>query len=179
MKSFLFALPVLILALSSNVTGWIGVVAALGGLIFVHELGHFLVAKRMGMPVEVFSLGFGPRLVGFKWRETDVRLSALPLGGYVKLLGFNPEDPDAEDPYGFQHQPIWKRQLFFAGGIIFNVLTAFVADPVALDRSTAASPVAAPFAAPDSGPAWPPIMPLAEPFAAACVLASAAASRAV
>src|SRR5690348_12178614 len=98
----------------------------LGGLIFLHELGHFLVAKRMGMPVEVFSLGFGTRLVGFKWRETDVRLSLLPLGGYVKLAGFNPEEPGAEDPHGFLKQPVWKRQLFYGGGIIANLIVAFV-----------------------------------------------------
>ena len=98
----------------------------LGGLIFLHELGHFMVAKRMGMPVEVFSLGFGTRLVGFKWRETDVRLSLLPLGGYVKLAGFNPEEPGAEDPHGFLQQPVWKRQLFYSGGVIMNLLTAFL-----------------------------------------------------
>lgn len=103
----------------------------LGGLIFLHELGHFIVAKRMGMPVEVFSLGFGTRLVGFKWRETDVRLSLLPLGGYVKLAGFNPEEPlkdgeEAEDPHGFLKQPVWKRQLFYSGGIIANLIVAFV-----------------------------------------------------
>ena len=97
----------------------------LGGLIFLHELGHFIVAKRMGMPVEVFSLGFGTRLVGFKWHETDVRLSLLPLGGYVKLAGFNPEEPGAEDPHGFLRQPVWKRQFFYAGGVIMNLITAF------------------------------------------------------
>ena len=97
----------------------------LGGLIFLHELGHFMVAKRMGMPVEVFSLGFGTRVAGFKGRETDVRLSLLPLGGYVKLAGFNPEEPGAEDPHGFLKQPVWKRQFFYAGGVIMNLLTAF------------------------------------------------------
>lgn len=100
-------------------------VVMLGGLIFLHELGHFMVAKRMGMPVEVFSLGFGTRLFGFKWRETDVRLSLLPLGGYVKLAGFNPEEPSAEDPHGFLNQPVWKRQLFYSGGVIMNLITAF------------------------------------------------------
>ncbi len=108
-----------------DLRGLLGIVGALGGLIFVHELGHFLVAKRMGMPVEVFSLGFGPRLLGFKWRETDVRLSALPLGGYVKLAGYNPEEPDAEDPHGFLQQPTWKRLLFYGGGVLFNLLAAW------------------------------------------------------
>jgi regulator of sigma E protease len=100
--------------------GFWGPVVMLGGLIFLHEGGHFLAAKYMGMPVEVFSFGFGPRLIGFKWRETDVRLSALPLGGYVKLAGFNPEEPGADDPYGFLHQPFSKRMLFYSGGILAN-----------------------------------------------------------
>jgi len=106
--------------------GFWGPVLMLGGLIFLHEGGHFLAAKYMGMPVEVFSLGFGPRLLGFKWRETDVRLSALPLGGYVKLAGFNPEDPGADDPYGFLKQPYGKRMLFYSGGILANLATTLV-----------------------------------------------------
>ncbi|MFN7958763.1 MAG: site-2 protease family protein [Holophagaceae bacterium] len=106
--------------------GFWGPVLMLGGLIFLHEGGHFLAAKYMGMPVEVFSLGFGPRLLGFKWRETDVRLSALPLGGYVKLAGFNPEEPGADDPYGFLKQPYGKRMLFYSGGILANLLTTLV-----------------------------------------------------
>ena len=118
-------LPLLLLALP-DLKGILGILGAIAGLIFVHELGHFLVAKWMGMPVEVFSLGFGNRLVGFTWRETDVRLSILPLGGYVKLAGYNPEEPEAEDPHGFLKQPAWKRLLFYSGGIIGNILTAWV-----------------------------------------------------
>ena len=118
------SLPLALFALPTLAAVWPPVVM-LGGLIFLHELGHFMVAKRMGMPVEVFSLGFGPRLLGFRWRETDVRLSLLPLGGYVKLAGFNPEEPGAEDPHGFLNQPTWKRQLFYSGGVIMNLLTAF------------------------------------------------------
>jgi regulator of sigma E protease len=106
--------------------GFWGPVVMLGGLIFLHEGGHFLAAKYMGMPVETFSLGFGPRLFGFKWRETDVRLSALPLGGYVKLAGFNPEEPGADDPYGFLKQPYGKRMLFYSGGILANLVTTLV-----------------------------------------------------
>jgi regulator of sigma E protease len=98
----------------------------LGGLVFLHEGGHFLAAKYMGMPVEVFSLGFGTRLFGFKWRETDVRLSVLPLGGYVKLAGFNPEEPGADDPYGFLQQPYGKRMLFYSGGILANLATTLI-----------------------------------------------------
>ena len=106
--------------------GFWGPILMLGGLVFLHEGGHFLAAKYMGMPVEVFSLGFGPRLFGFRWRETDVRLSALPLGGYVKLAGFNPEEPGADDPYGFLKQPYGKRMLFYSGGILANLATTLV-----------------------------------------------------
>jgi len=125
--SFSFAIFTLaIVAFRWPGVGFWGPVLMLGGLIFLHEGGHFLAAKYMGMPVEVFSLGFGPRLFGFKWRETDVRLSALPLGGYVKLAGFNPEEPGAEDPYGFLKQPYGKRMLFYSGGILANLATTLV-----------------------------------------------------
>jgi regulator of sigma E protease len=126
MKRLLYLAPALILARFIPGAGFWGPVILLVGLIFFHELGHFLVAKWMGMPVEVFSLGFGPRLLGFKWNETDVRLSLLPLGGYVRLAGYNPEDPDADDPHGFLNQPAWKRMAFYAGGITANVLITLV-----------------------------------------------------
>ncbi len=115
-----------VVALQWPGAGFWGPILMLGGLIFLHEGGHFLAAKYMGMPVETFSLGFGPRLVGFKWRETDVRLSALPLGGYVKLAGFNPEEPGADDPYGFLNQPFGKRMLFYSGGILANLATTLI-----------------------------------------------------
>ena len=117
---------VFILSLNWPGVGFWGPVLMLGGLIFLHEGGHFLAAKYMGMPVEVFSLGFGSRLFGFKWRETDVRLSILPLGGYVKLAGFNPEEPGADDPYGFLQQPFGKRMLFYSGGILANLATTLI-----------------------------------------------------
>ena len=125
--SYVMSLAILsLVAFKLPGVGFWGPVVMLGGLIFLHEGGHFLAAKYMGMPVEVFSLGFGPRLLGFKWRETDVRLSALPLGGYVKLAGFNPEEPGADDPYGFLQQPYGKRMLFYSGGILANLLTTLV-----------------------------------------------------
>lgn len=127
MKRFFGLAPVLVLLfLSPKVAGVLGPILMLAGLVFIHELGHFLAAKHMGMPVEVFSLGFGPRLLGFQWKETDVRLCLLPLGGYVKLSGYNPEDPDAEDPHGFLKQPYGKRMLFYSGGVLANVATGFV-----------------------------------------------------
>jgi regulator of sigma E protease len=118
----LAALPVFAFVIPGS--GIWGPILMLGGLIFVHELGHFLAAKLMGMPADVFSIGFGPRLFGFNWRETDVRLSLLPIGGYVRLAGYNPEEPGADDPHGFLLQPARKKLLFYSGGIIANVLAS-------------------------------------------------------
>lgn len=150
MRRLLFLVPsvallaIAIQRLSFPGVGFWGPVIMLGGLILAHELGHFLVAKWMKLPVEVFSIGFGPRLFGFKWRETDVRLSALPLGGYVKLLGFNPEDPEAEDPHGFLSQPTWKRMLFYSGGIIANVTATVVLLFIVSTDQARATPIALP-----------------------------------
>jgi regulator of sigma E protease len=133
----------------------------IGALIFLHEMGHFLFAKRMGIPVEVFSLGFGPRLCGFKWRETDVRLSIFPMGGYVRLLGYNPEEPEAKDPHGFLNQPYPPRMLFYSGGILANLLTAFVLLwAVGVDRSrvTSAAPTPAPLQVYEVAPKFPAAM---------------------
>jgi len=73
----------------------ISLIVVLGVLIFVHEAGHFLVARLFGVGVEKFSLGFGPRIFGKTVGRTDYRVSAIPLGGYVKMVG---EDPDTELP---------------------------------------------------------------------------------
>ncbi len=109
--------------------GFWGPVLMLGGLIFLHELGHFLAAKAMGMPVEEFAFGlpFGPFVRVFTWRETKVGIRPLALvGGYVKLAGFNPEEPGADDPYGFLKQPAWRRLLFYSGGVLANLATTLV-----------------------------------------------------
>ena len=101
-------------------------IIVLGVLIFFHELGHFLVARLCGVGVEKFSLGFGPRIFGKKIGITDYRISAIPLGGYVKMIG---EEPDAEIdtkdiPLSFTHKPVWKRFLIVAAGPMFNILLA-------------------------------------------------------
>lgn len=107
----------------------IAVIVVLGGLIFFHELGHFLVARGLGMGVSVFSLGFGKRLFGFTRGKTDYRVCAFPLGGYVQLVG---ESPDAELPEGFSSResfslrPPWQRMLVVLAGPVFNFLLAWV-----------------------------------------------------
>ncbi|PIE70611.1 MAG: RIP metalloprotease RseP [Deltaproteobacteria bacterium] len=103
-------------------------VVVLGVLIFFHELGHFLVARLFGVGVEKFSLGFGPRIYGKTVGITDYRLSAIPLGGYVKMVG---DEPDAEIApelisYAFTHKPLWQRMLIVAAGPFFNWLLAAV-----------------------------------------------------
>lgn len=110
-------------------TTFLATILVLGVLIFVHELGHFLLAKLMGVRVEAFSLGFPPRLLHKKIGDTDYRLSVVPLGGYVKLLGENPNDevPPELLPYSFMHHPLWHRFLIVLAGPIFNLLFAVVA----------------------------------------------------
>ena len=111
------------------VTSILAVVLVLGGLIFFHELGHFLVARRLGMGVSVFSLGFGTRLFGITRGKTDYRVCAFPLGGYVQLVG---ESPDAELPDGFTQEesfsrrPPWQRMLVVLAGPVFNFLLAWL-----------------------------------------------------
>jgi regulator of sigma E protease len=101
-------------------------VVVLGVLIFFHELGHFLVARLFGVGVEKFSLGFGPRIFGKKVGRTDYRVSAVPLGGYVKMVGEDPEsEMDPRDiPFSFTHKHVFKRILIVAAGPFFNFLLA-------------------------------------------------------
>src|SRR3954469_15911348 len=104
-------------------------VIGLGLLIAAHEAGHLLLARLMGMRVETYSLGFGPRIWGFRRGETDYRLSALPLGGYCKIAGFTPDDPAAQDPNdagSYVNKPAWRRFLVIAAGPGVNYLVAFV-----------------------------------------------------
>ena len=104
----------------------ISFVIVLGLLIFVHELGHFLCAKLFGVKVLKFSLGFGPRLVGARYRDTEYQISAFPLGGYVKMLGENPaEEVDStEEDQAFSKKSVWKRFFIVASGPVFNLLFA-------------------------------------------------------
>ncbi|MDF1614865.1 RIP metalloprotease RseP [Desulfurivibrio dismutans] len=98
-------------------------IVVLGILIFVHEFGHFIVAKLFNVKVLKFSLGFGPRLFGRRIGETDYQVSALPLGGYVNMLGENPgETTDHDDTErSFSGKPLWQRFLIVAAGPFFNL----------------------------------------------------------
>ncbi|HEX7535136.1 MAG TPA: RIP metalloprotease RseP [Syntrophales bacterium] len=104
----------------------ISVIILLGILIFAHEFGHFLVAKYSGVGVLKFSLGFGPKLVGKNIGETEYRISLVPLGGYVKLMGEseNEELGEEDEKRSFFKQPVWKRAAIVAAGPIFNFLLA-------------------------------------------------------
>ncbi|MCU0867538.1 MAG: RIP metalloprotease RseP [Planctomycetes bacterium] len=102
----------------------------IGLLIFVHELGHFLAARLAGVRVEVFSLGFGPRLWGFEWRGTDFRLAAVPFGGYVMVAGQDPSDHRYPAAECLHSKSIGQRALFWSGGVLMNVLVALVLFPI-------------------------------------------------
>ncbi len=102
-------------------------------LIFFHELGHFLAARRLGIKVLKFSLGFGPRLIGRTIGDTEYLISALPLGGYVKLFGEEPEKGEdaptlspEDQARSFAHAPVWKRIVIVAAGPVFNMLLAYL-----------------------------------------------------
>ena len=86
-------------------------IVLLGILVFIHELGHFLVAKMCGVRVLTFSLGFGPKIAGFQWGDTEYKVSILPLGGFVRMFGENPEEEltEEEKKYSFLHQVLWKK----------------------------------------------------------------------
>ncbi len=102
---------------------------ALGILVFVHEFGHFIVAKQAGIRVERFSLGFPPKAFGFRWGETEYCISWIPFGGYVKVAGM--ADVGTETATGapdeFPSKPVWVRMAVIAAGPAMNFLFAFVA----------------------------------------------------
>jgi regulator of sigma E protease len=101
----------------------------IGILVFVHELGHFLMAKQAGVRVEKFSLGMGPKLFGYKKGDTEYVISALPLGGYVKMAGENPDEEPTGAPDEFQNKSVWQRAKIVATGPLTNILLAFLIMP--------------------------------------------------
>lgn len=107
-------------------------IGALMILVFIHELGHFLAAKLFGMRVERFSVGFPPRIWGFKKGDTDYCIGATPLGGYVKISGMVDESMDNEfleqepQPWEYRSKPVWQRIIVITAGVIFNMILAFL-----------------------------------------------------
>ncbi len=109
-------------------TNAISFIIVLGVLIFVHELGHFIIAKRSGVGVLKFSLGFGPKILGKKIGETEYQVSAIPLGGYVKIIGENPEEELSEEDKAksFSEKPIRTRAAIVGCGPLMNLLLSFI-----------------------------------------------------
>jgi regulator of sigma E protease len=118
------------------VTTLLAFLFVLGVLIFVHELGHFLAARRHGVRVLTFSLGFGPKILKVTRGDTEYCVSAIPLGGYVKMAGENPEDPRSGQPDEFLSKTKWQRfQILFAGPAM-NILLAVVVLAFVLAQGT-------------------------------------------
>lgn len=116
-----------LLLASSPLRGILGVLLGVGALIFFHELGHFMAAKWAGVRVDVFSLGMGPRLWGFQRGDTDYRISLLPIGGYVSMLGQvdgDPNQPASQDDGDFRNKSVFKRFVIMVAGVVMNVILA-------------------------------------------------------
>ncbi|MCP4379769.1 MAG: PDZ domain-containing protein [bacterium] len=128
-------MEILSLSIVGILTQWVWPVFlfifGLGAVVFVHELGHFLVAKAVGIKVERFAIGFGPRVCGYRGKETDYSLMLLPLGGYVKMLGqedFEPlkEDQGEPDPRAYSSKSVGARFAVISAGVIMNVIFAAI-----------------------------------------------------
>jgi regulator of sigma E protease len=114
------------------VTSILAFVFVLGVLIFVHELGHFLMARRIGVRVLTFSLGFGPKLVSFRRGDTEYCISVIPLGGYVKMAGENPEEARTGASDEFLSKSKWQRFQVLVMGPVMNLALAFVVTALVL-----------------------------------------------
>ena len=119
-------------ALFTTLSYILWVALALGILVFVHELGHFLAARLFGMRVDAFSLGFPPNLFRYQAGQTEYRIGAVPLGGYVKIAGMVDESLDVDglesepEPDEFRAKPVWQRVVVISAGVIFNFILAAV-----------------------------------------------------
>ena len=117
-------------ALFNSLSYFLWVALALGVLVFVHELGHFLAARLFGMRVDAFSLGFPPNLFSRQVGQTEYRLGAVPLGGYVKIAGMVDESLDTDglesepQPDEFRSKPVWQRSVVISAGVVFNLVFA-------------------------------------------------------
>src|SRR5579864_5793618 len=98
----------------------------LGVLVLLHEWGHFIAARLCGVRVDVFSIGFGPKIWGWKSGDTDYRVSWLPLGGYVRMAGDNPTEERTGAAYEFLSRPRWQRFVIAIAGPVMNIVFTFV-----------------------------------------------------
>ncbi len=119
-------------SLASSSYTWALAIVGIGLVVFVHELGHFLVAKHFGVRVETFSLGFGPRILGFRRGDTEYRVSLVPIGGYVKMAGDNPGDALQGDGSELPNKGVGQRFAIFSAGVAMNLLFAVVVLPIVL-----------------------------------------------
>lgn len=101
-------------------------VLVLSFMIFVHELGHFVAAKKAGVGVEKFSIGFGPRIYGVRKGETEYILAAVPFGGYVKMVGDEPDQEVENTEKSFLHKPVWKKMIIVLAGPLANLASAVI-----------------------------------------------------
>ena len=132
---------------ASNALNWLWVAIGLGFVIFFHELGHFAVAKWCGVFVERFSIGFGPILWSFKIGDTEYALSAIPFGGYVKMLGQDDIDPSqlsseeiAQDPRSYSAKAVWQRMAIISAGVIMNIFTGLLFFAIAFHSGVETKP---------------------------------------
>lgn len=110
----------------STVLHLVEIAVAIGLLILVHELGHFLTAKWFGVRVRRFALGMGPVLVKWQRGDTEYSLRPIPIGGFVDLAGEHPEAEGADDPKALWRRPVWQRIVVFSAGVVMNALLAIV-----------------------------------------------------
>ena len=105
-------------------------IIALGLLVTIHEAGHLIMAKRGGIKVEAFSIGFGPKLFAFQYGGTEYKVCIIPLGGYVKMIGENPEEEGAKEKDSYAMQSIWTRLKVVVAGPLMNILLCIVIMPL-------------------------------------------------
>ena len=128
----------------------------LGLVIFVHELGHFAVARWCGVLVERFSIGFGPVMFSFRRGDTEYAISAVPLGGYVKMLGQadTPEELEpTDDPRSYQNKSVGKRMAIISAGVIMNLIFGFIFATIAYKVGVKIQPAVIGSTSPGD-PAW-------------------------
>ncbi|MDF1838625.1 MAG: site-2 protease family protein, partial [Planctomycetota bacterium] len=146
--------------MSPEILRTLQVALGIGMVIFVHEMGHYLAARFCKVQVEVFSLGFGPKVLGFRRKGTLYQLALIPFGGYVRMKGeYGPEDGSAPDPDSLPSKSVPQRFLIYAGGVIMNVIFALVCFPIVYHYGLPAIAPVVGQTAPGS-PAWLERIPL-------------------